>query len=711
MNYYKKIFLKINYIILILFLYFINFYGIKNGYCIAPHENKPATNFIQNNTNPHECHFWAMISNNVQSSIVEDCLVILPNSLRNLSKINDKNGWSVGYFTRDNYLPIVWRGYPPAFQDNLFLTAIDQTILANPRIIYSHVRYATWPGNLPPTGNPHPFVRLKNGKNWLMGHNGEVDRDVLLNLIRAEYLQENPPIHGSNESEWIDSELYFIYILQTLEDFNWVVKPAFGYVVENLWQHITEKQLNIFLSDGESLWGYREGWPLYYLYDETNSYAMMASLHPSELQENWIALNDNDFVTFFSDKEPLIENIEDYFGGPNILEISGFVSYYSNGKIVPNMIINLGVINQDLTDNSGFYKFGNLSYAADYIVRPSNIGNYSYQSILTYDASLAAQIAVGIFSNPTAGQRIAADVDSNGVVSTYDAALIARHAIGLPPLPSSHVGKWAYEPASFVFNSISQSSFGNNFQAILLGDVDGNWQYEDGSLNNKKADFSQNRLFDLKDIFPGDRIKIDISTKQLEKIISADIEFSFDPSVLKFKEIETTQLNQHFLFNYNDTSPGNLRIGGYGTKPVSNSGVYLTITFEVLKESEKSEIELSRYVANNGIEKTATSQINVTIESSKLVRSYGLDQNYPNPFNSETVISYRVPKSSQVKIEVFNQLGQKVCTLLDKIKPAGIHKLKWNGLNKSGDKVVSGVYYYKMRAGDYSAIKKIVYIR
>jgi hypothetical protein len=121
---------------------------------------------------------------------------------------------------------------------------------------------------------------VKNNEYWLMGHNGSIDKSVLLSLIRSDYLTANPPVNGTDQSQWIDSELYFIFILQTLEDYHYDVKPALGHVIQCLCDKIpdTGEQLNFFLTDGTNLWGYRQGNSLYYFYGTTGTqYSILAS--------------------------------------------------------------------------------------------------------------------------------------------------------------------------------------------------------------------------------------------------------------------------------------------------------------------------------------------------------------------------------------------------------------------------------------------------
>ena len=90
---------------------------------------------------------------------------------------------------------------------------------------------------------------------------------------------------------------------------------------------------------------------------------------------------------------------------------------------------------------------------------------------------------------------------------------------------------------------------------------------------------------------------------------------------------------------------------------------------------------------------------------------FSLHQNYPNPFNPETKIEFTLPKVSEVKIEIYNIAGQKVRTLFNGVRPAGLHSVVWNGTGDSGNKLSSGVYVYKIKAGDYTTSRKMILLK
>ena len=83
-----------------------------------------------------------------------------------------------------------------------------------------------------------------------------------------------------------------------------------------------------------------------------------------------------------------------------------------------------------------------------------------------------------------------------------------------------------------------------------------------------------------------------------------------------------------------------------------------------------------------------------------------LYQNYPNPFNPKTVISYQLPVISDVDLSIYNILGQKVVTLVSGKKQAGKYQVEWDAGG-----FASGVYYYKIHAGEFQQVWKMIVLK
>ncbi|NIR96393.1 MAG: T9SS type A sorting domain-containing protein, partial [Gammaproteobacteria bacterium] len=100
--------------------------------------------------------------------------------------------------------------------------------------------------------------------------------------------------------------------------------------------------------------------------------------------------------------------------------------------------------------------------------------------------------------------------------------------------------------------------------------------------------------------------------------------------------------------------------------------------------------------------------IPVSIESSELniPESFFVEQNYPNPFNPSTVIRFGLPSVSYVTAQVFNLLGQEVATLFQGRLNAGEHELVFDAAE-----LTSGIYFYRIQAGDDVSMKRMVLLR
>jgi len=139
---------------------------------------------------------------------------------------------------------------------------------------------------------------------------------------------------------------------------------------------------------------------------------------------------------------------------------------------------------------------------------------------------------------------------------------------------------------------------------------------------------------------------------------------------------------------------------------VPNTGTY-SWTVTAQDSSEECLIRISS-VENGFVFDTSDEIFTIDIISSvnensgKLPSEFSLYQNYPNPFNPETSIKYAVPQTSMVSIKLYDLTGQEVVTLISEVKEAGIYEINFDAGNLS-----SGVYLYRMIAGDFTSVKKL----
>ncbi len=101
----------------------------------------------------------------------------------------------------------------------------------------------------------------------------------------------------------------------------------------------------------------------------------------------------------------------------------------------------------------------------------------------------------------------------------------------------------------------------------------------------------------------------------------------------------------------------------------------------------------------------------VEITGSELPIGFSLHQNYPNPFNPVTTIRYDLPEKTRVRIVVFDLLGRRVRDLVDAGEEPGFHTVRWDGKNNDGQPVGAGVYLYRIKADQFTAVRKMVLLK
>ncbi|NLT50574.1 MAG: T9SS type A sorting domain-containing protein [Ignavibacteria bacterium] len=135
----------------------------------------------------------------------------------------------------------------------------------------------------------------------------------------------------------------------------------------------------------------------------------------------------------------------------------------------------------------------------------------------------------------------------------------------------------------------------------------------------------------------------------------------------------------------------------------TNDNLYNRILTNLSISESGTEIYLCTYA--NGIFSLDETTVDVE-KSEEKNKTFVLMQNYPNPFNPSTMISYQLPMNNFVTLKVYNMLGQEVATLVNRQQPAGNYEVKFDASNLS-----SGIYLYKLQAGEFSSVKKLILMK
>ena len=108
---------------------------------------------------------------------------------------------------------------------------------------------------------------------------------------------------------------------------------------------------------------------------------------------------------------------------------------------------------------------------------------------------------------------------------------------------------------------------------------------------------------------------------------------------------------------------------------------------------------------------TTTTNVKQKFASLALPEIFVLYQNFPNPFNSITMIRYELPQEKNIHLSIFNLNGEEVMTIVSGKQGAGKHQVVWNGVDKSGKEVTSGIYFSVLKNGSFTKTRKMTLIR
>ena len=183
------------------------------------------------------------------------------------------------------------------------------------------------------------------------------------------------------------------------------------------------------------------------------------------------------------------------------------------------------------------------------------------------------------------------------------------------------------------------------------------------------------------------------------------------------EKVQYTGLIAGVVRGNNNTPLAGAQVTANGVTATTNSGGAYTLvlpvgTYDVTASATGYTSQTAEGIQVNA-NQTTTLNFVMALPNDDVVEvsATALIGNYPNPFNPETTISYSVKEPAPVKIEIYNTKGQLVRTLVNQIQPRGFYSEIWNGTDERGNPVASGVYMYRMTAGNYRSHKKMMLIK
>ncbi len=153
--------------------------------------------------------------------------------------------------------------------------------------------------------------------------------------------------------------------------------------------------------------------------------------------------------------------------------------------------------------------------------------------------------------------------------------------------------------------------------------------------------------------------------------------------------------------------PATLILPGLSDQRMTGIDVLNGFQQEMITEVDGSDLIIRNFMVKDypiiiSIASIATS----VTDSDRSPFTFALHQNYPNPFNPQTTITYELKDNAQVSLKIYNIIGQLVETIVNEHKNAGFHTIKWRTEN-----VVSGIYFYRIKAGEYRETKKCLILK
>ena len=112
------------------------------------------------------------------------------------------------------------------------------------------------------------------------------------------------------------------------------------------------------------------------------------------------------------------------------------------------------------------------------------------------------------------------------------------------------------------------------------------------------------------------------------------------------------------------------------------------------------------YVVGGNTAKINQGGVTSLIDDKLILDGFILAQNYPNPFNPSTIISFSIPSSGFTSLKIYDVLGNEVATLVNEEKPAGNYEVRLNASS-----LTSGTYFYKLSAGSFTEVKKMILVK
>ncbi|HNW71298.1 MAG TPA: cohesin domain-containing protein, partial [Bacteroidales bacterium] len=384
------------------------------------------------------------------------------------------------------------------------------------------------------------------------------------------------------------------------------------------------------------------------------------------------------------------------------------------------------------TAADGQYQFDVLQGANQVITPSKNNDLIGYNGISSFDIVMMQRHIGSMQLLPSPYKIIAADVNGSGTVNSIDISLTKALILqNITAFPGNKL--WAFANSSFIFtdpihpfpyeNSRSYSNAmaasDQNFIGMKLGDVNNSW---DPYISKVQSQETLTFSTEDKQVVYGEIVEVPVTVKDFNIISGFQFTISWDATVLEFMEVNNVSLNMDYgtlqtangkltvLWATDNLNGLNINdgqaifvmkfraIGTSGQSSVVSVNSDMTVMEAVNKDLEEVSIN-----AETGLVKIvgATGMAPIASEACQLL------QNEPNPFAVSTKITFVIPVKEDVRISIYDIFGKEVAAFTGTYNN-GKHSIIWDGTGFNGNRLSVGTYYYRMQAGNYNKVRKMV---
>ncbi|MEL6593390.1 MAG: cohesin domain-containing protein, partial [Bacteroidota bacterium] len=339
----------------------------------------------------------------------------------------------------------------------------------------------------------------------------------------------------------------------------------------------------------------------------------------------------------------------------------------------------------------------------------------------------------------TAPQYIAADVNANQTINVLDAFAVIRRVLGLRTsfdnpqtgapgaiwtfYPTDHVfadptNPWGY-PTRRNFNSPSPVT-GQDFFGVKLGDVNADWN-PNGLRPMAQTDSIQ-FVMDAVMAQADQYVTVPVRVKDFNNIAGYQFTLQWDANVLEFESVSHAALEG--MYNTQEAHNGMIAaawidLAGQGLS-LQDGELAFELTFRVVGQlGSKTDFHMSSAITTSNAINDVRTNLGIGVVSSPItvggtstnidplaLAGYGLNNSVPNPFMNGTTLNFSVGQPETVEIAIYNVAGQVVRSFQGRYA-AGDHQLEWDGRSANGTEVSEGMYFVRMKAGEFNAAVRV----